>query len=249
MVRRDTRRSGKSAAYGRSERDTMRSRLPKTPEPIVLCNLYTVKASLQDLADHFGIPTVPASNAGEEVYPGTPGVVMREESGARVLQSMTWGFPIRLKTMKPGSKPKPVNNIADLAKGFWVGLARKPQWRCIIPVTQFAEAEGVTGAKTRTWFSVKGQPIFGWGGLWRNSDEWGPVYSGAMTDCNEAIRQVHDRMPVLLLPEEYDQWLHGTFDDLMAFQKRCFPDHLIDIDRTAEPWVKRKATAGSSSIV
>jgi hypothetical protein len=30
---------------------------------------------------------------------------------------MVWGFPLRLKGMKPEAKPKPVNNIADLAKG------------------------------------------------------------------------------------------------------------------------------------
>ena len=82
-----------------------------------MCNLYTVKTSLQELADHFGVSTAPASNAGPEVYPGTPGVVMREAAGVRVLQSMTWGFFVRLKSMKPASKPIPVNNIADLAKG------------------------------------------------------------------------------------------------------------------------------------
>ncbi len=143
----------------------------------------------------------------------------------------------------PGSKPIPVNNIADLAKGFWVGLARKSEWRCIIPVIGFAEAEGAKGSKTRTWFNVKDRPIFGWGGLWRDSEEWGPVYSGSMTDCNEAIRPVHNRMPVLLLPDEYDRWLHGSFDDLMAFQKRSFPDGLIEMERTAEPWVRRKPPA------
>jgi len=68
------------------------------------------------------------------------------------------GFPLRLKGMKPEGKPKPVNNIADLKKPMWIGLARKPQWRCLIPVTHFAEAEGQKGSKTRTWFNVKGRP-------------------------------------------------------------------------------------------
>ena len=170
-------------------------------------------------------------------------MVVREQEGVRHLQSMTWGFPLRLKFMKPESKPKPVNNIADLNKGMWVGLARKPQWRCIIPVTAFAEAEGPKGAKTRTWFSVKGQPLFGWGGLWRESAEWGPVYSGAMTDCNEAIRPVHDRMPVLLMPDEYDRWLNGSFDDLLGFQNRCFPDDLIAMRRTDELWSRTSKPA------
>lgn len=55
-----------------------------------------------------------------------------------------------------------------------VGLARKPEWRCLIPLTGFAEGEGSQGAKTRTWFSVRDQPIFAWAGLRRDSAEWRP---------------------------------------------------------------------------
>lgn len=208
-----------------------------------MCNLYTVRKSAAEVAAHFGVASPVESNAGDEVYPGYPGMVVREEAGERVMQSMAWGFPLRLKGMKPESKPKPVNNIADLSKNMWIGLARKPQWRCLIPLTGFAEAEGAKGAKTRTWFNVKGQPIFAWGGLWRMSDEWGPVYSGAMTDCNEAIRPVHDRMPVLLMPDDYDRWLNGSFDDLLAFQARCFADDLIETTRTSDPWNKPRAAA------
>lgn len=208
-----------------------------------MCNLYAMRKSAAEVAAHFAVTDVSQSNAGEAVYPGAPGTVVREEEGRRVLQSMTWGFPLRLKTMSPTAKPKPVNNIADLRKGMWIGLARKPQWRCLIPLTGFAEAEGEKGSKTRTWFNVKDQPIFAWAGLWRISDEWGPVYSGVMTDCNDAIRPVHNRMPVLLMPDEYDGWLNGSFDDALAFQERCFPDDPIEMTRTDELWVKRKPAA------
>lgn len=213
-----------------------------------MCNLYTVRKSVDEVAAHFGVATPNQFNSAAEVVPGYPGMVVREVDGKRVLQSMTWGFPLRLKTMKPESKPKAVNNIADLQKGMWVGLARKPQWRCLIPVTDFAEAEGERGSKTRTWFRVKGQPVFAWGGLWRESAEWGSVYSGAMTDCNEAIRPVHDRMPVLLHRNEYDTWLNGSFDDVLGFQKRCFPDDLIEMERTSELWVRKKQPTGGALL-
>lgn len=79
--------------------------------------------------------------------------------------------------------------------------------------------------------------------------QMGPVYSGVITDCNEAIRPVHDRMPVLLMPHEYDQWLHGSFDDALAFQARRFPDDLIEMTRTNEPWVKRKAATEQAVLL
>ncbi|WP_449470073.1 SOS response-associated peptidase family protein [Sphingobium chungangianum] len=92
---------------------------------------------------------------------------------------------------------------------------------------------------------MKDEPVVAWAGLWRISDEWGPVYSGVMTDCNEAIRPVHDRMPVLLHRDEYDAWLNGTFDDSLALQLRCFPDELIEMERTAEPWNKARPKAAA----
>lgn len=206
-----------------------------------MCNLYTVRKSIDEVAKHFGVSVPIQTNAGAEVFKGQTGVVVREQDGARIMQSMTWGFPRRLPTMKPGSKPLAVNNVADYASRFWKASICNPAAHCIIPLTAFAEAEGPKGAMTRTWFNLKDQPIFAWAGVWRDSAEWGPVYSGLMTDCNEAIRPVHNRMPVLLHAEEYDQWLHGSFDDAIAFKERCFPDELIEVVRTSDPWVQRRA--------
>lgn len=209
-----------------------------------------MRKSAAEVAAHFGVaPPLTQFNTPEEVYPGTPGMVVREQDGVRVLQSMTWGWPVRLKGMKPESKPKPVNNIADLRKPFWLGAARKTQFRCLIPLTHFAEAEGKSGAKTRTWFSLHDRPIFAWAGLWRDSAEWGPVFSGAMTECNDAIRPVHDRMPVLLHEQEYAQWLHGGFDDIIGFQERCFPDELIAMERTTEPWNKARSAPSAAATL
>ncbi|WP_374838934.1 SOS response-associated peptidase [Mycoplana ramosa] len=211
-----------------------------------MCNLYTVRTSPDAIASHFATVASVQTNAPDEVYPGTPGMAITQSDGGRELRSMTWGFPLRLKDMKPEAKPKPVNNIADLTKPMWIGLARKPQWRCLIPLTAFAEAEGPKGKMTRTWFSLRDEPIFAWGGLWRVSDEWGPVYSGAMTDANEAVAPVHNRMPVLLHRDEYDMWLNGSLDDLLALQQRVFPSDGIEIDRTSELWVRKRSTGAEA---
>ena len=209
-----------------------------------MCNLYKVRSSPEEIAAAFRAQIPVSFNAAPgDVYPGAPGLVVREEAGQRILQQMTWGFPLRLKSMKPGSKPKPVNNIADLDSFMWRFIAPKPENRCLIPVTSFCEAEGEKGSKTRTWFSLSDRPIFAWAGMWKRSDEWGAVYSGLMTDCNELVAPVHTRMPVILHEDEHDQWLHGSLDDARAFQKRCFPAEMMACDRTAEPWFRRPAIA------
>lgn len=171
-------------------------------------------------------------------------MVVREEAGERVVQSMTWGFPLaQSKKTRLPIKPKAVNNIADLSSFMWRFVAPRPENRCLIPLTGFCEAEGDWGSKTRTWFGVHGRPIFAWAGMWKVSDEWGSVYSGLMTDCNDVVRPVHTRMPVLLHPEDHDRWLHGDLDDVISFQQRCFPNELTTIERTSEPWRRPKGTA------
>lgn len=209
-----------------------------------MCNLYTVSVTPTEIAAEFDAVIDETFNAGAgDVYPGGQGIVVRERDGYRILQQMTWGFPLAQKSKKTGQpiKPKPVNNIRELGSFMWRFVAPRPENRCLIPLTGFAEAEGEWGTKTRTWFGVKDRPLFAWAGMWKDSDEWGAVYSGLMTDCNEVVRPVHDRMPVLLHAEDYDAWLQGSLDDVAAFQDRCFPDALTTIEPTQDPWFRRKS--------
>ncbi|SEP41597.1 hypothetical protein SAMN02990966_05941 [Rhodospirillales bacterium URHD0017] len=63
-----------------------------------MCNLYTVRKSRDEVARHFRArkPAVDV-NLPDDILPGTPGLVVREADGERVLQSMVWGFPMRFQ--------------------------------------------------------------------------------------------------------------------------------------------------------
>lgn len=78
-------------------------------------DLYTERLGPDAVAAHLNVAN-PFPNAAGKVNPGASGMLAREEEGQPVLQSMTWGLPLRLKTMAPTSKPKAVNNIAELHK-------------------------------------------------------------------------------------------------------------------------------------
>lgn len=200
-----------------------------------MCNLYRLGSASADVARLFGTAMPAASNAGPEVYPGYPGLVFDGDA----LRSMVWGFPLALKG-KSGQplKPKPVNNTRTdkLGSGFW--KASFTSRRCLIPLTAFAEAEGPKGGKTRTWFSLPGQPVFTAAGIWRDSAEWGPVYSMVMTDAAPAVEGIHDRSPVLLDPEKRTTWLQADADEALSL---CRPyDGKMSVERTEESWVRRK---------
>lgn len=215
-----------------------------------MCNLYKNKSMAGEVAQMFGVDPadVQQFNGAEDIYPGYPGMVVREVKGRRVLQSMTWGFPVRLRTMKPTSKPKTVNNARDDKlldpRSIW-----KPsfeQRRCLIPLSAWAEAEGEPGRMTRTWYSLPGADLFAVGGIWRPTDEWGDAYSMVMVNGCPQMSEVHDRMPVILAPAHYDRWLAGAPDEAMALVRTC-GDELI-MERTPEPWVKRSQSSGPTLL-
>lgn len=205
-----------------------------------MCNLYTNKTTVQEMADLFKAQAPHGFNAPVDVYPGYPGLVVREQDGARTIDQMTWGFPVRLKGMKPTSKPKAVNNARDdkLLTPFWKHWFTTPAHRCLIPFTAFAEAEGPKGKMTRTWISVVDQPTAAWAGLWRPTDEWGDAYTGVMVDATEELFDIHDRMPVILHPDEHEAWLRAPAVEAMALVRK-YPATRLIVDRTDEPWFKR----------
>ena len=58
-----------------------------------MCNLYAARKSAAEVAAVFGANTPAAFNVSDEVVPGYRGMVVREQGGERILQSMIWGFP------------------------------------------------------------------------------------------------------------------------------------------------------------
>jgi hypothetical protein len=132
-----------------------------------------MNGSAAEVARLFGVNVPAPSNAPPEVYPGRPGMV----AAGGELRSMVWGFPFAMKSKKTGAllKPKPVNNARTDKLDSFMWRFSFQERRCLIPVTEFAEAEGERGSMTRTWFSLPDQPIFAVAGIWRDTDEWGPA--------------------------------------------------------------------------
>lgn len=201
-----------------------------------MCNLYRMTKSAAEVAKLFGAGSISLSNIGDEVYPGYPGLVITR----RTVRSMNWGFPMAMKGASGQPlKPKPVNNTrADKLDSFFWRYSFEER-RCLIPMTAFAEAEGPKGGKTRTWLSVPGEEAFTCAGIWRDSDEWGPVYSLVMTEACIDMDGIHDRMPVILSPDDRNRWTDGTADEA---RRLCVPwQGTLAIDRTADAWVAKRS--------
>ena len=210
-----------------------------------MCNLYRLTKDMSDVGRLFGARNpLAGANLGAEVYPGYPGVVVTPTAAGAELRRMTWGFPLAL-TGKQGQKlkPRPVNNARSDKLDSYMWRTSFQHRRCLIPLTAWAEAEGVPKSKggpgmTRTWLRMEGgsagSEVFAAAGIWRASDEWGDVYAMVMTDSCGAVAECHERMPVLLRPEDWGVWVSGTAAEAKAL---CVPyAGDVVVERTGEMW-------------
>jgi len=154
---------------------------------------------------------------------------------ARELVPLSWGFRTTKKSKKTGAiiQPNAWNNARDdkvRSSGLWKGSFEEQ--RCLVPASSFCEAKGRNPA-TYHWFALTGvgdRPPFAFAGLWqvsRYQGKDGPeeveAYTVITTTANEIVKPIHpQRMPVILRPETYEQWMVGSaneaFDLLRAFE-------------------------------
>ena len=138
--------------------------------------------------------------------------VVREDDAERVVSQLKWGLvPSWAKDAEIGNRM--INARAET-------ITEKPSFReafkkrrCIIPASGFFEwKKKGAGTKQPYYFYLEEKEAFGFAGLW---EEWIDKETGELletctiitTEANDVLKPVHDRMPVIIKPDYYDQWL------------------------------------------
>ncbi|MGF7150094.1 putative SOS response-associated peptidase YedK [Sphingomonas zeicaulis] len=202
-----------------------------------MSRLHTLMAGPERIAAYFDAEIAAGTVVPTSTSEGAPGVVVIAHRGGRRCGNMAWGFPRHTRAMREqGEPPGRIGLVADLTNPLWDTVIVEPRQRCLIALTHFANPDGVPGEMTRTWFSVAGHPIIAWAGIWRMTDD-GPVYAGLTMDANDAIPPTNDRMPLLLIPADHERWLHGSIQDVIAFQFGTpIPGNRMVVERTSARW-------------
>lgn len=107
--------------------------------------------------------------------------------------------------------------------------------RCLVPATGVIEWQTAShGPKRPQLLKPAGEACFAMGGIWEHSltRSGHTVHSFAIltTEPNESFAQVHDRMPVVIAPEDYTLWLEGSVDEAMSLCQtytKAFQSQLI----------------------
>jgi putative SOS response-associated peptidase YedK len=150
------------------------------------------------------------------IAPTTTIDVVRTSPDSRELAPMRWG-------LVPGWWKKPLKELPATFNARAESVAEKPMFRtafkgrrCIIPASGFYEWTGEKANRQPHLFTAAdGSPILAFAGLW---DRWRDpataedVLSATIIVCGASawMEKYHDRMPVLLAPEQFGPWLDGT---------------------------------------
>lgn len=180
-----------------------------------MCGRYSLTEALDVIVQHFLIqhvgPEVAAGyRPGYNVAPSQDVLVIGLRLGARSAALHRWGL-IPGWAKDPSIGYKMINARAETVheRPAYRGPFRSR--RCLIPADGLYEWKREGKRKQPYRFLMKDEKPFAFAGLW---DEWRGPDGQTIRSCtiittepNELLATVHDRMPVILPPDAYDEWL------------------------------------------
>lgn len=195
-----------------------------------MCGRFVNKAKKEDIEKEFKV-----SSKNSKIYkprynaaPSQMIDVILEPKAERVITELKWGL------VPSWAKDADIGNRMINARGET--LTEKPSFReafksrrCIIPVSGFYEWQRKgTGGKQPFYFYLNDKDVFGLAGLWENridkqTGEELETCTIITIEANETLKPVHDRMPVILKTESYDEWLDAKMKDTEKLQKLLKP--------------------------
>lgn len=150
-----------------------------------------------------------------------------EPPSARTLDLLRWGL-VPFWSKDPGSGGRGGAAAGGMINAKSETAAEKPAFRhafqrqrCLVPADSFFEWKTLD-ARTKQPYLIRRrdrQP-FAFAGIWdrwrsreRAQDSVIESFTILTTDPNDLVRDVHDRMPVIIHPDDYDRWLDPRIED------------------------------------
>jgi putative SOS response-associated peptidase YedK len=184
-----------------------------------MCGRFRLGKGREALKEYFGAEVDIEWSPRYNIAPTQPIPAVRQNASwpARVLSLTRWGLiPYWAKDPSIGYKLINARSETAASKPAF-GDALKSR-RCLIPADGFYEWKKLPKAKQPFCFVLQDESIFAFAGLW---DRWKDPDGNLIESCsilttspNELLAGVHDRMPVILPPDDYDLWLDPGFKDM-----------------------------------
>jgi len=199
-----------------------------------LCGRFTLFDTAASLAEAFEVAEVPSLSPRYNIAPSQAVAAVRipPSGGAREVVLLRWGLiPSWAKDLSLGDRM--INARAETAAGkpaFRSAIRRR---RCLVPASGFYEWKRTNGRKQPYYIRRPDGKPFAFAGLW---ESWEGPGQAAVESCtilttsaNELLLPIHDRMPVIVSPADYDLWLSPEVRDpeeLARLFRPCPPEEV-----------------------
>ena len=173
-----------------------------------MCGRYALTSPPAVIAERFGLLWTPEILPHYNIAPSQMVPVVRETEQGRELVFLKWGLiPHWARDAHIGTRL--VNVRAETLDSRFGDAYRRR--RCLVPADAFYEWKPVAGRKLPYCIRLRNEGPFGMAGLW---ERWtapdGQVVETCTivtVDANERVAPLHDRMPLIVAPADYDAWL------------------------------------------
>lgn len=190
-----------------------------------MCGRYTLTVDIKTIAEKFGVPASLETTPRYNVAP-TQEVVTIMRNGTSHLALLRWGLiPSWAKDESIGSRMINARAETLAEKPSFKGLLRSK--RCLIIADGFYEWKQENGSKTPMYITLKNGDPFAFAGLW---DQWKSPDGQQVRSCtiittepNDVLAPIHNRMPAILLPGAYEDWLDPDMRDDQALSHWLAP--------------------------
>jgi len=185
-----------------------------------MCGRFVQISPFNIIKEAFNIVTVPfEAIPNYNVAPTQKILAVIKHDNENKLERFYWGLvPFWAKDISIGSKM--INARVET-------VSEKPSFRnafkkrrCLIPSDGFYEWKGEPGHKQPYFITTKLDVPFALAGLWetwtnKEGDEESIYKSCTIitTEASEPIREIHNRIPVILMPEFNEKWLNTEVQD------------------------------------
>jgi putative SOS response-associated peptidase YedK len=184
-----------------------------------MCGRFTLTTPEELIAEAFGLDAVPRLGARYNIAPGQPMALVRQaaRAGSRALSLATWGFlPAATEGDSSAAAGRLINARSETAATRPAFREAFRSRRCLVPADGFYEWRRGGGRREAFHFRRRDRGAFAFAGLFDVAPGSSDACAGLIltTEPNDLVCEIHDRMPVILRPEDYARWLDPSFHDV-----------------------------------
>ena len=181
-----------------------------------MCGRFTNRLTWREIVALYrlSVPASPERNlpARYNICPTDTIDTVVARNGKRELAPMRWGLVPSWWKKKAKETPATFNARAETVAEKAMFRDAFKRRRCLIPASGYYEWQVTPTGKQPYYYTARDGSPLTIAGLW---DEWKDIETGEalksctmiITTANEFVSKIHDRMPVLLQPKDFDAWL------------------------------------------